>query len=71
MKRTHMCGALRRGDAGQEVALAGWVDVVRDLGALLFVELRDREGKTAWDYVKADANLGRKLGSKLRTDDRL
>ena len=33
--------------------------------------IRDKEGKTAWDYVKADADLNRKFESKLKTDDRL
>ncbi len=45
-KRTHDCGALRAGDAGREVILMGWVHVRRDLGNLIFIDLRDREGVT-------------------------
>jgi len=44
--RTHTCGALRRADAGREAILLGWVHRVRDLGALLFIDVRDRYGIT-------------------------
>ena len=42
--RTHTCGELRASDVGRDVALLGWVHRVRDLGALLFFDLRDRSG---------------------------
>jgi len=43
-QRTHYCGEVKTGDIGKSVRLCGWVDGIRDLGALLFVRLRDREG---------------------------
>jgi aspartyl-tRNA synthetase len=46
LARTHTCGALRPTDVGQDVVLLGWVHRVRDLGSLLFVDLRDRHGIT-------------------------
>jgi len=42
--RSHFGGALRRGDRGTKVVLGGWVHRSRDLGGLLFIDLRDREG---------------------------
>ncbi len=44
LKRTDYCGDLRKQDAGREVTLLGWIQRRRDLGGLIFVELRDRQG---------------------------
>ena len=44
--RTHTCGALRESDVGQPIVLLGWVHRVRDLGSLIFFDVRDRFGIT-------------------------
>ncbi len=46
LRRTHSCGALRASDAGSRALLMGWVHRRRDLGGVIFIHLRDREGVT-------------------------
>jgi len=61
MLRTHNCGQLTKADIGAVVSLAGWVDTVRDLGGILFIDLRDREGLT---QVKFDPQVDARLGEQ-------
>lgn len=45
--RTEYCGQLRLSHVGQQVTLCGWVNRRRDLGSLIFIDMRDREGYRA------------------------
>ena len=56
LARTHTCGALRATDVGAPVVLLGWVQKIRDLGSLIFLDVRDRHGITQV-IVQDDAAL--------------
>ncbi len=62
MYRTHTCGELRITNAGQEVVLAGWVQRVRKMGSLNFIDLRDRYGIT---QLVADENESKEINSMV------
>ena len=67
LTRTHTCGALRTDDVGADVVLLGWVHRVRDLGGLLFVDVRDRAGVTQVVFDKDDESLMAKA-KRLRSE---
>jgi aspartyl-tRNA synthetase len=67
LTRTHTCGALRSGDVGADVVLLGWVHRVRDLGGLLFIDVRDRDGVTQVVFDTDDETLMAR-GKRLRSE---
>ena len=67
-KRTGYCGELRAADAGKPVTLCGWVNRLRDMGHLLFVDLRDREGLIQV-VVPAGNGALQEQAKKLRMED--
>lgn len=69
MLRTHTCGELRKPAVGQTVTVCGWVDTRRDYGGLLFIDLRDRYGKTQIVFDASEGANALALASTLRSED--
>jgi aspartyl-tRNA synthetase len=62
LRRTHTCGELRPSDAGKRVILMGWVHRRRNLGGVVFIHLRDREGVTQLVFLEStSAELHQKV----------
>ena len=65
MYRSHNCGELRIDHVGQSVTLAGWVQKVRNLGAMTFIDLRDRYGITQIVVEENSPEQTREVAAKL------
>ena len=68
MLRTHTCGELDHGHIGQEVTLCGWVDTYRDHSGVLFVDLRDRYGKTQVVFSPEGGPENLEIARSLRSE---
>ncbi|MDG2391297.1 MAG: aspartate--tRNA ligase [Planctomycetaceae bacterium] len=69
MLRSHNCGELRKSDVGQAVQLCGWVDSYRDHGGVVFIDLRDRYGKTQVVFRPEEGSEVHVEGRQLRSED--
>ncbi len=67
-RRTHTCGQLRDTHVGERVVLNGWVDTRRDLGGVIFIELRDRYGITQVVFEPTFNEQAHTLGKDLRSE---
>lgn len=68
MKRTHHCNELRAAHVGQKATMAGWVHARRDLGGIVFIELRDREGNTQLVFDPQHDKASWELAQSLRSE---
>jgi aspartyl-tRNA synthetase len=68
MKRTQHCGELRAAQVGQKTTLMGWVHARRDLGGIVFIELRDREGNTQVVFDPQHNKSSWELAQSLRSE---
>lgn len=67
-KRTHTCGELRSSHVGQTVSLTGWVDIRRDLGGVIFIDLRDRYGIIQVVFNPKNHQSAHDLAKDLRSE---
>ena len=68
MMRTHTCNDLNAALSGKEVVLCGWVDTRRDHGQLIFIDLRDRYGRTQVVFDPARNTESHKLAESVRSE---
>ena len=68
LKRTQTCGELNISHVKKEVILKGWVDRRRDLGNLIFIDIRDRQGKTQVVFNPSENGEAHKKAEKLRSE---
>jgi aspartyl-tRNA synthetase len=68
LQRTHMCGELRAQNTGAQVVLLGWVNRRRDLGNVIFIDIRDRSGITQLVFDKGDNPAAHEKASNLRSE---
>ncbi|AWB45684.1 aspartate--tRNA ligase [Paenibacillus sp. CAA11] len=68
MKRTHHCGAISADHIGQTVTLNGWVQTRRDLGGVLFIDLRDRSGIVQIVFNPAYSGDALQVADKVRSE---
>jgi aspartyl-tRNA synthetase len=66
--RTHTCGELRSGHVGHTVTLCGWVDTVRDHSGVLFIDLRDRYGRTQVVFGPESGPENQEIARSLRPE---
>ena len=68
LKRTHYCGALRATDAGSHAVVMGWVHRRRDLGNLLFLDVRDRSGIVQVVFNKESERAAHGKAEQVRSE---
>ncbi len=68
MKRTHQCGILSTANIGETVTLNGWVQTRRDLGGVLFIDLRDRSGLVQIVFNPAYSGEALQIADKVRSE---